>query len=584
MKKWLVTGLLAIALLFVATTAMAAHIRLNGDYCEGNTFEIRKREKDYHTLYCYYCHDEFTENHWSIDTPQYKATCTKLAVCTSCLMSYGEYGPHDWGKWKSNGNGSHTRTCKHNSNHTETENCTFSTAPCAGSAACTVCGGYYSTGHDWGKWTPNGDKTHTHTHTCKRDASHTETENCRNFQAANCTTPEMCLDCGGTYGETAPDKHDWEPFPNSNGDGTHTYTCDYNFTHKKTEACSGSGALSCGETGFCRYCMGEYTVSHKLDGIWASDADGHWQTCIRCNESQSKAPHSFVELADAKHLKSEATCVSGAVYYRSCSECGYHAPDTFESGDKNPNNHDLVHHDAKAPTCTEVGWKAYDTCSRCGYTTYQELDALGHAYEARTVQPTCTKAGYTLHTCVRCEDSYTDAVIPSCGHWYGEWSPNGDAASSADCRRNGCRHTGKVLCEPLACRLLFKDAEAYDFTLCPVCGEVSDGARLTLIEEAKATALRLPRGKLVLRIGDLQNGERVLSVGFEYGGRLTQPTGQVEITLPAAMLDGYALMLLDADGVETALPHTLNGDEETFTLDFTTNGGPALALRLISVS
>ncbi len=44
MKKWLVTCLLAIALLFVATTAMAAHIRLNGDYCEGNTFEIRKRE------------------------------------------------------------------------------------------------------------------------------------------------------------------------------------------------------------------------------------------------------------------------------------------------------------------------------------------------------------------------------------------------------------------------------------------------------------------------------------------------------------------------------------------------------------
>ena len=582
MKKWLVTCLLAIALLFVATTAMAAHIRLNGDYCEGNTFEIRKREKDYHTLYCYRCYDEFTENHWSIDTPQYKATCTKFAVCTSCLASYGEYGPHDWGEWKSNGNGSHTRTCKHQSDHTETENCTFSTAPCAGSAACTVCGGYYSTGHDWGGWTSNGNKTHTHT--CKRDSSHTETADCRNFQEANCTTPEMCLDCGGTYGETAPDKHAWRRLPKSNGDGTHTYTCDYDSTHKKTEACSSYDALSCGETGYCNDCMEEYTVSHKLDGSWASDADGHWKTCIRCNESQSKAPHSFVELADAKHLKSEATCVSGAVYYRSCSECGYHAPDTFESGDKNPNNHDLVPRGYKAPTCTEIGWEAYDACSRCDYTTYQELDALGHAYETRTVQPTCTKKGHTLHTCTRCKASYTDAVVSSRGHWYGEWSPNGDAASSAACRRNGCRHTGTALCEPLACRLLLKDAETYDFTLCPVCGEVSDGARLTLIEEAKATAQRLPRGELVLRIGDLQNGERMLSVGFEYGGRLTQPTGQVEITLPAAMLDGYALMLLDADGTETALPHTLNGDEATFTLDFTTDASPARVLRLIPVS
>ena len=581
MKKWLVTCLLAIALLFVATTAMAGHTRLNGDYCEGATFQLRNSEKDYHTLYCYYCHDEITENHWSIDTPQYKATCTKVALCTFCLTPYGEYGPHDWGEWKSSGNGSHTRTCKHNASHTETKDCTFSAASCTEPVACTECGAAYLLGHDWGGWTSNGNKTHTRT--CKRDPSHTETQDCGDFREANCTTPEMCQDCGGTYGETAPDKHAWQRFPNSNGDGTHSYTCDYDSTHKKTEACSSYDELSCGETGYCRKCMEKYTVSHKLDGIWASDADGHWQTCIRCNESQSKAPHSFVELADAKHLKSEATCVSGAVYYRSCSECGYHAPDTFESGDKNPNNHDLVPHGYKAPTCTEIGWKDYDTCSRCDYTTYRELDALGHAYEARTVQPTCTKKGHTLHTCTRCKASYTDAVVSSRGHWYGEWSPNGDATSSAACRRNGCRHTGTALCEPLACRLPLKDTETYDFTLCPVCGEVSDGARLTLIEEAKATAQRLPRGELVLRIGDLQNGERMLSVGFESGGRLTQPTGQVKISLPAALLDGYALMLLDADGAETALPHTLKGDKATFTLNFMADEGPALAFRLIPV-
>ena len=582
MKKWLAACLLAMALLFVATTAMAGHTRLNGDYCEGNSFQLRKIEKDYHTLYCYYCHDEIPENHWSMDTPQYKATCTKFALCTFCLTSYGEYGPHDWGEWKSNGNGSHTRTCKHKSDHVETENCTFSTAPCAGSAACTVCGGDYSTGHDWGEWKPNGNKTHTRV--CMRDSSHTETEDCSDFLEADCTSPAMCGICGGTYGEVDPNKHFWEPIPTSNLDGTHTYICCLDSTHKMTEDCSGVDELSCGAAGWCYECNESYTLNHKLDGIWVFDADGHWQTCIRCNEIQGKAPHSFVELADAKHLKSEATCVSGAVYYKFCSACGYQALDTFESGDKNPDNHDLVHHEAKAPTCTEIGWEAYDACSRCDYTTYQELDAPGHSYEARTVQPTCTKKGHTLHTCVRCKDCYTDAVVSSRGHWYGEWSPNGDATSSADCRRNGCRHTGKALCEPLAYRLLLKDAEAYDFTLCPVCGVVSDGARLTLIKEAKATAQRLPRGELVLRIGDLQNGERVLSVGFEYDGRLTQPTGQVEISLPAALLDGYALMLLDADGAETALSYTLNGDEATFTLDFTADESPAMVLRLAPVS
>ena len=975
MKKWLTACLLAIALLFVATTAMAGHTKANGEYCLGGSYALLKEYENQHLLRCNDCQEEILENHWIGQ----EATCIRKAQCGVCTKRFGEYGPHDWGDWQSSGKGTHTRVCKHNASHTETKDCTFSAAPCTVPAACTECGAVYMLGHDWGAWTSSGNKTHTHT--CKRDASHTETENC-NIREATCVDPAWCRECYGEYGSADPSKHKWM-FCYSNGNGTHTRMCSWDVTHTETSDCSG---VRCGETGWCDECHERYTASHKFNGPWSSNPDKHWRTCIYCNEAGSRASHSFVEQPDARYLKSEATCASPAVYYRVCSDCGYQTPSTFESGDIDPNNHDLqrheevkaptctekgwsayytcsrcdytayqetdaldhdwndwtsngdkthtrtckrdpshteteacsgvscgdtgacsvcggayteehkydesswscddaghwrncvychekgeiashsfemheqtaatcvskavyarvcsdcdyqggtfifgninpdnhdliphagkaatctekgwkdyktcsrcdystyeelpalghdpiphtgkaatctepgweaydtcsrcnyttyaelaaldhdwntwvsngdkthtrtckndpshiqkascsgvscgetgacavcggeytvaheyistwtsdgadehwrvciqckggretrthsfnetlvskatcvspakylkicshcfyreiiwrgdidpnnhnlAHHEAQAPTCTEIGWEAYDTCSRCdystyvelpaekhdlirhagkaatctekgwkeydtcsrcGYTTYQELDALGHAYEARTVQPTCTKAGYTLHTCVRCEDSYTDAVIPSCGHWYGEWSPNGDAASSADCRRSGCRHTGKVLCEPLVCRLLLKNAEAYDFTLCPVCGEVSDGARLTLIEKAKATAQRLPRGELVLRIGDLQNGERMLSVGFEYGGRLTQPTGQVEITLPAAMLDGYALMLLDADGVETALPHTLNGDEATFTLDFTTNGGPALALRLISVS
>ncbi len=403
-------------------------------------------------------------------------------------------------------------------------------------------------------------------------------------QGPTCTEGKICEDCGAEYDIPG---HKWiTPANSSLGNGTHRIIC-LRCGLNGTASCSG-GYATCTSPGVCAACGGSYYGGHDLVQHAAKaptcteigwDA---YDTCSRfgCNYTTRK------ELPALKHdLKQHAakapTCTEiGWDAYEACSRCDY---TTYV---ELPAQHDLEHHAAKAPTCTEPGWNAYDTCGRegCGYTTYQELDALGHSYEARTVQPNCTKKGYTLHTCVRCEDSYTDAVIPSRGHWYGEWSPNGDAASSADCRRNGCRHTGKVLCEPLVCRLLLKNAEAYDFTLCPVCGEVSDGARLTLIEEAKATAQRLPRGELVLRIGDLQNGERMLSVGFEYGGRLTQPTGQVEITLPAAMLDGYALMLLDADGAETALPHTLNGDEATFTLDFTTNGDPALALRLISVS
>ena len=38
--------------------------------------------------------------------------------------------------------------------------------------------------------------------------------------------------------------------------------------------------------------------------------------------------------------------------------------------------HNIVAVNVQAPTCTEIGWNAYVTCSRCDYTTYEELEAL----------------------------------------------------------------------------------------------------------------------------------------------------------------------------------------------------------------
>lgn len=92
--------------------------------------------------------------------------------------------------------------------------------------------------------------------------------------------------------------------------------------------------------------------------------------------------HSFTKTSTAsKYLKSSATCTSVAVYYKSCA-CGLaSSTETFTSGAINSENHALVHHEAKAPTCTEVGWEAYDTCSRCDYsTTKVEIPMAPHTY------------------------------------------------------------------------------------------------------------------------------------------------------------------------------------------------------------
>ena len=510
MKKWLVTCLLAIALLFVATTAMAAHIRLNGDYCEGNTFEIRKREKDYHTLYCYRCYDEFTENHWSIDTPQYKATCTKVAVCTSCLMSYGEYGPHDWGAWQSRGNNSE------------------------------------------------------HIRHCQRDG------------------------------------------------------CDA----VDTASCSGDSSATCITLGTCSTCGGQYYSAHAFPAgqNWHSDDKNHWLSCTVCHEAKTKmGAHWFVQGAVSVCLKSAATCVAPAVYYTNCDYCYHKGTDTYvdPNNGPDPNNHDLVHHDAKvptcteigwdeydacqregctyttkveipalkhklvhhdakAPTCTETGWEEYDTCSRCDYTTKVEIPAPGHDYTEKVVKPTCEKVGYTLHTCKKCQDSYKDQQTKKLLHWYGEWTNNGDGTHSAACKREDCKHVSKTECAIVE----FKQDEATR-TLCPVCGNVSDGTHLALVEEVTAEGEHLPYGEPVLRMGETANGNTLLSVCFEVSGKLTQPKGEVKITMPAELLNGVTLALLNADGTEIDLPYIVEGENAVFTLDFTDAELPTVLIRLI---
>ena len=59
--------------------------------------------------------------------------------------------------------------------------------------------------HDWGAWTQNSDEK-THTRICKRDTSHTETENCHGG-TATCTHKAVCTVCGGEYGELDAKNH-----------------------------------------------------------------------------------------------------------------------------------------------------------------------------------------------------------------------------------------------------------------------------------------------------------------------------------------------------------------------------------------
>jgi len=206
-------------------------------------------------------------------------------------------------------------------------------------------------------------------------------------QGPICTKGKICEKCGAEYDIPG---HDWGAWtPNYASNGTHTRRCK-RCNAEETGSCSG-GYATCDTLGMCNTCGGSYYGGHAW-GEWSSAGNGtHTRSCTNyCREVDT-----------AKCTGGKATCTTKAV----CEVC-----DT-EYGEKDPNNHDLVHFRAKAPTCTEIGWDAYEACSRCDHTTRKELPALNHNLEQHEAKaPTCTEKGWDAYkTCSRCDyTTYTE--------------------------------------------------------------------------------------------------------------------------------------------------------------------------------
>ena len=267
------------------------------------------------------------------------------------------------------------------------------TPTCTTGKTCALCGAEYDIlGHDWDAWTSNGDGTHTRR--CKRsNCDAVENESCSGGTGTfTCTTGKTCEKCGAEYGVLG---HDWGAWtPNYASNGTHTRRCK-RCNAEETGSCSG-GYATCDTLGMCNTCGGSYYGGHAW-GEWSSAGNGtHTRSCTNyCREVDT-----------AKCTGGKATCSAKAV----CEVCG------GEYGEKDSNNHDLVQHAAKAPTCTEKGWDAYEACKNCNYTTRKELPAQHDLKQHAAKAPTCTKIGWNAYkTCSRC-DYTTYAEQPALNH------------------------------------------------------------------------------------------------------------------------------------------------------------------------
>ena len=136
---------------------------------------------------------------------------------------------------------------------------------------------------------------------------------------------------------------------------------------------------------------------------------------------------------DHKHTGGTATCTE----WGKCTGCG--------KAYLEPLGHDIVKHSGQDPTCTKPGCWAYETCSRCDYTTYQTIPANGHKYGALVLEKpaTCTAEGMKAHyQCADCKKYFDESKqettaeelkIPLAAHQYGDFTVD----KQPTCTENG---------------------------------------------------------------------------------------------------------------------------------------------------
>lgn len=543
-----------------------------------------------------------------------EATCTEEGYtgdlyCKDCKTTTqtGSSIPakgHRWGQWKTTksatctAQGEETRECKKCGKTEERETKVL--------------------GHDWDEGkvttpatcTENGVKTYT----CKRCKT-TKTETIAKTEhtpvvvpakAATCTETGLtegkeCEVCHATLVEqevTPALNHDWD-----NGvvttpatctkDGVKTYTCKRDVSHTYTEAIPATGhdytekvvLPTCESDGYtiftCNNCGDIYTgnVTEKLGHDYQLK-DHKDATCTEAGydyyECSRDALHNYTEAIPATdHMYGkevvEPTCTEPGYTKYTCAYCG----DSYTTDEKPELGHEEVVISGQNPTCEAEGWTESSYCKRCNVTLKAKeiISAQGHdPIAVPGKEPTCTETGLTEGSkCQRCGKTLTaQETIPALGH---DW--NTTSTGVDNCVNVSFRHENETI------------------TLCPICGVQNGTQRLNKV------TLYTAHAKLVVLRGVLENGMEAMTVAFyepgissvtacqrcgavrdsfSSGASLPQAAENAHFTVDASLVDGYTVMLVQADGTETVLTPGISNGKAIFDVDMKGQGARLLHL------
>ena len=382
---------------------------------------------------------------------------------------------HLW-SWTSNGNGTHTRTCqRENCNATETKDCSGGAATCTAKAICEVCKSEYGTlkahdftaetaeeqylksgssctekavyyksctvcglsskgtaseatfesgsvlGHDWGAWTQNSDGS-SHTRICKRDANHTETENCSGGEAT-CTAKAKCSTCNAEYGETNPNNH--------------------------------AGTL----------------------GEWQSDGNNHWKEYSCCGAEADRGPHDW----DNGQVTTQPTCTNAGEKTFTCNECGRKKTEQIDATGhswKQEWNSDETHHwhecangcNAKDAYAEHADADKNHVCDTCGKVLSEcaddnkdhKCDYCGKTLSECADDNKDHKCDYCGKTLSECADDNKDHKCDYCGKTLSECADDNKDHKCDYCGKTISNHTGGT-------------ADCCHKAVCEICGKAYGG-------------------------------------------------------------------------------------------------------------
>ena len=473
-------------------------------------------------------------------------------------------------------------------------------------------------GHKWGQWTTTKKATCTEagieTHECRKCGKTEERETKvlgHDWDNGVVTTPATCTETGLTEGskcqtcgvtlveqkETPALDHDYQLKDHKDATCTEAgydyYECSRDASHHYTETIAKTGhdytekvvSPTCESDGYtiftCNNCGDIYTgnVTAKLGHDYQLK-DHKDATCTEAGydyyECSRDALHNYTEAIPATdHMYGkevvEPTCTEPGYTKYTCAYCG----DSYTTDEKPVLGHEEVVISGQNPTCEAEGWTESSYCKRCNVTLKAKeiIPAQGHdPIAVPGKEPTCTETGLTEGSkCQRCGKTLTaQETIPALGH---DW--NTTSTGVDNCVNVSFRHENETI------------------TLCPICGVQNGTQRLNKV------TLYTAHAKLVVLRGVLENGMEAMTVAFyepgissvtacqrcgavrdsfSSGASLPQAAENAHFTVDASLVDGYTVMLVQADGTETVLTPGISNGKAIFDVDMKGQGARLLHL------